>query len=251
MVAKRRYRRQYIERQGIRMAENLSKKQTSPYQQAFGRMKRVSPNLFKMDAGSYNALMGEFARRIRLEEGEMLRERPDIIEAMLETMRRYMKASPSAERPLGENEYRVYVDYTMPLDREILESEFSKKHVSKLFYGNYEWQPHSSCAEIDQTPGERIMLVKHFSRNTTSEANIVEMGKLGYRPATHLEAYAFAKANPELQRQFWIVALGSFTWHDDYHRVALLRGDADRRGLGDYWFEYKWDCFSRFLFVRK
>src|SRR3989344_2635932 len=114
-------------------------------------------------------------------------------------------------KPLGENEYLVHVGYDMPRDKTKLESEFSEGGVSELFYGNYEWENHSSCAEIDQTPGERIMLVKHFDRKSKSEANITEMDKLGYRPATHLEAYAFAKANPEMQRQFWIAALGSST----------------------------------------
>ena len=91
-------------------------------------------------------------------------------------------AGSEVERPLGENEYRVPVSYDMPRDKEKLESEFSKDGVSELFYGNYVWQPHSSCAEIDQTPGERIMLVKHFGRDTTSEANIVEMDKAGLPP---------------------------------------------------------------------
>ncbi|MCI0479541.1 hypothetical protein L0Y59_03270, partial [Candidatus Uhrbacteria bacterium] len=120
-------------------------------------------------------------------------------------------AGSEVERPLAENEYRVPVSYSMPRDKATLESEFSKNGVSDLFTGNDEWQPHSSCVDIDQTPGNRVMLLKHFGRDTTSEANIAEMDKLGYRPATHLEAYAFAKANPELQRQFWIVALGSST----------------------------------------
>jgi hypothetical protein len=155
------------------------------------------------------------------------------------------------ERPLVDGEYRVPVSYSMPRDKATLESEFSKNGVSDLFTGNYEWQPHSSCAEIDQTPGERIMLVKYFGRETTSEANIAEMGKLGYRPATHLEAYAFAKANPELQRQFWIVALGSSTMDGADRYVAVLRSDSDGRVLGNDWFDLEWGSGHRFLFVRK
>jgi len=44
---------------------------------------------------------------------------------------------------------------------------------------------------MDETPGDRIFLVKHFEYMTESEANIAEMDKLGYRPAIHLEAYEF------------------------------------------------------------
>ncbi len=153
------------------------------------------------------------------------------------------------ERPLGEGEYLVPVGYDMPHDKEKLEAEFSKDGVSELFYDNYEWQPHSSCAEIDQTPGNRVMLLKHFGRNTTSEANIAEMDKLGYRPATHLEAYAFSKANPELQRQFWIVALGSSTLLGGGRCVAVLRSDSGRRILVNDWFDYGWLSDYRFLFV--
>ncbi len=160
-------------------------------------------------------------------------------------------ADSEVERPLGENEYLVSVGYDMPHDKEKLEAEFSKGGVSDLYYGNYEWQPHSSCAEINQTPGERIMLVKHFGRKIESEDAIVEMDKLGYRPATHLEAYAFARANPELQRQFWIVALGSSTLLGGGRRVAVLRSGSDERILDLGWFGREWDSDDRFLFVRK
>ena len=161
-------------------------------------------------------------------------------------------AGSEVERSLAENEYLVPVGYGMPRDKAALESEFSKDGISELFTGNYEWQPHSSCADIDQTPGDRVMLLKHFGRNTTSEANIAEMDKLGYRPATHLEAYAFAKANPELQRQFWIVALGSSTLCDDRRNVAVLgSGFSGRRILVDCRFGNEWYSDGRFLFVRK
>ena len=152
-------------------------------------------------------------------------------------------ANDVSDRPLAENEYLVSVDYTMPRDKVTLEAEFSKDGVSDLFYGDFEWQPHSS--------DERIMLLKHFGRNTESEANIAEMDTLGYRPATHLEAYAFAKANPELQRQFWIVALGSSAMRGDLRAVAVLSSVSGRRVLGYVWFDREWRSGRRFLFVRK
>jgi hypothetical protein len=151
----------------------------------------------------------------------------------------------------SENEYLVPVGYNMPRDKTRLEAEFSKDGVSELFYGNYKWQLHSSCAGIDQTPGNRVMLLKYFGRCTMSEANIAEMDKLGYRPATHLEAHAFAKTNPELQRQFWIVALGSSTIDGDNRCVAVLDGASDGRILSNSWFGHEWYSGDRFLFVRK
>jgi hypothetical protein len=139
-------------------------------------------------------------------------------------------AGSEIERPLGENEYLVPVAYDMPRDKEVLESEFGS--ASELFYGNYEWQLHSSCAEIDQTPGNRVMLLKRFSHDTMSEAHIAEMDVLGYRPATHLELYAFAKVNPPKQGHVcvWITALGSFTMYRDPLRYEDELVCADERG---------------------
>lgn len=160
--------------------------------------------------------------------------------------------SSTSELPLTDGEYRVYVDYSMPRDKAALEAEFSVGGVSKLFYGDYKWRLHALCVGVDQTPGERIMLVKRFDRETESEANIAEMDKLGYRPATHLEAYAFARANPELQRQFRIVALGSFAKvHCSRRIAAVLDNGACGRGFGDYDFDDGWVHYTRFLFVRK
>ena len=169
-----------------------------------------------------------------------------------EKWRKIMQQKKSEiERPLGEGEYLVQVDYTMPSDMKTLEAEFSKGGVSDLFYENYEWQPHSSCIDADQTPGNRVMLLKHFGRNSTSEEYIAEMNKLGYRPATHREAHAFAKANPNLQCQFWIMALGSSSVCGDNRCIAVLRSGSGGRLLDGYWFDGKWSSDDRFLFVRK
>jgi hypothetical protein len=162
--------------------------------------------------------------------------------------------SKKAKVALGKDEYLVPVGYDMPRDKATLEAEFSKGGVSDLFYGGYEWQNHSSCAGIDQTPGSpkaTVMLVKQFGRAMTSEAAIAEMDRLGYRPATHLEAYAFAKANPDLQSQFWIVALGSSAVRGGGRYVAMLRGASGGRLLGAYWFDRVWNGLYRFLAVRK
>ncbi len=154
------------------------------------------------------------------------------------------------ERPLGRDEYLVPVGYDMPRDKEKLEAELSKDGVpvTLYLYDDCEWRLHSSCAEIDQAPGNRVMLLKDFGRSAMSEVIIAKMDKRGYRPATHLEACAFAKANPALQHRFSIVALGSSaaSW------VAKLSGDSKRRYFGLEWFGLQWwPSNTRFLFVRK
>lgn len=155
------------------------------------------------------------------------------------------------ERPLVDAVYRVPVSYNMPQNRERLEADFSKDGVSETFFGNFQWQPHSSCAEIDQAPGERTMLLMHFNQVIESEEVISRMNAQGYRPATHLEAYAFAKANPDLQRKYCIIALGSSTRHGDHHVVTVLYGGSDRCLLSDHWVGDGWRSGFRFLAVRK
>lgn len=73
-----------------------------------------------------------------------------------------------------------------------------------------------------------------------------------FRPATARELRAFAKANPDYQRQFPTVALGS-SWvrPGGGRRVLYLGGWSGRRGLGLYWADDGWDSSWRFLAARK
>lgn len=153
-------------------------------------------------------------------------------------------------QPISDNKYLVPVSYAPLPSFAYLKNEFGKNNVSYIFDGR-EWKNHSSCVGIDKTPSDKVFLVKHFGRETESEANIAEMDKLGYRPATHIEAYEFQKKHPELQRQFWIVALGSFALDDGSRYVAVLSGDSGRRILDGSWFGRWWSADRRFLFVRK
>jgi undecaprenyl-diphosphatase len=49
----------------------------------------------------------------------------------------------------------------------------------------------------------------HFNRDISSEDAIAEMDKDGFRPATLAELLALGEAQPELQKQFPIIALSS------------------------------------------
>ncbi len=160
-------------------------------------------------------------------------------------------AGSEADRPFGENEYLVPVNYAPLPSRPELERDFSGENSVSVIFDGRPFQKHASCVGMDETPGDRIFLVEHFGREIESEDAITEMDKQGYRPATHLEAIAFAKAHPEFQRQFWIVALGSFAMDDGNRRVAVLGADGDGRFLSDGWFDRRWHAELRFLFLRK
>ena len=104
---------------------------------------------------------------------------------------------------------------------------------------------------MDETTSDKVFLLKHFVLETQSEGNIAEMDKLGYRPATHAEAYEFQKKQPDLQLKVWIIALGSFAVRGGFRYVTVLDSDSGRRIFGDDWFDFGWLSSRRFLFVRK
>lgn len=155
------------------------------------------------------------------------------------------------EQSFGANEYLVYVDYAPFPSFADLEKEFGAGNISNIF--DKPFLMHVLCEGLDQTPGNRVMRLVWFGRRTGSMSNIVEMDKQGYRPATHLEAYAFWRAHPVLCRPFRIAALGSFAYGKRHrHRyVVVLRGDSDTCVLGPHGFSDDWDAETRFLFVRK
>lgn len=146
-------------------------------------------------------------------------------------------------------EYKVTVTYEPFPSQEKLRKRFN--WVSALYDGR-EFEDHPSCKDIDRTPGERTFVLKHFGKAKRSEQVIEVAENEGCRVATKEEAIAFAAAHPDLQRKFWIVALGSSALHGDGDRcVPVLGGDDGERSLCDYWFDSEWYDAGRFLLVRK
>lgn len=92
----------------------------------------------------------------------------------------------------------------------------------------------------------------HFDRSIGSGDALLELDKMGFRPATLPELLAFGEKYPDVQLQFPIVALGS-VWRGlrGPRRVASLWGDAGRRDLRLDWFENDWNAYCRFAVVRK
>jgi hypothetical protein len=138
------------------------------------------------------------------------------------------------------------VDYTQNLD-------------AMIAAGKYDWK------NTDITP-ERFPIVGkgrvefedtlfHFDCDISSE----EAGKLivaadptnPWELAKIENLLAYGARNPEEQRKFPIIGLGSVAKVFGNRRVACLgRCDAERN-LGLYWFDDDWDAYVRFLAVRK
>ena len=99
---------------------------------------------------------------------------------------------------------------------------------------------------------KREISLFHFSKGMTSREVIAEMDKEGYRPSTIWELLGLGISQPDLQREFTIIALGSTCVLDDGRRVARLYGGVARRYLDLGWLGYyDWSDGCRFIGVRK
>lgn len=127
--------------------------------------------------------------------------------------------------------------------------------ADRIARGEYDWANPEITEEHFPTnvPGEYDAEYKlfHFNRTISSEDAIKEMEREGYRPGTLVELLALGEAQPKLQTQFPIVALGS-VWRNPYgsYLVPALSW-SDGRGLGFLWFGSSWGAGFRFLAVRK
>lgn len=139
--------------------------------------------------------------------------------------------------------FPVVVDYTQTL----------KQMISA---GKYDWANDNITAEHFPINGtgkeENDITLFHFNRSISSNDAIAEMDKAGFRSATIEELLALGASQPELQKQFPIVALGS-VWPSPggIRYVPCLAWDGYRRDLRLDWFESGWDESCRFAAVCK
>jgi hypothetical protein len=128
--------------------------------------------------------------------------------------------------------------------------------TDRIARGRYDWVNSDITEEHFPTsvPADYDVEYKlfHFNHTISSDDAIKEMEKEGFRPGTLVELLALGETNPELQKQFPIVALGS-TWQSPRgHRyVPCLYWGGSGRGLGLRWFGIDWVDVCRFLAVRK
>lgn len=120
--------------------------------------------------------------------------------------------------------------------------------------GNYGWVNSNITEARFPVPGNLVLggetKVFHFDRCISSENAIAEMGS-EWRPANFYELLDYGIKNPDEQRKYPIIALGSVAVIDGYRCVAYLRGSAAERGLNLDRFDFGWLQHCRFLAVRK
>ncbi len=155
---------------------------------------------------------------------------------------------------LREGESLVYVQYDPIWSREeVLLYTPSLTDVSNEFDGNRFERDESACPPIDYTARNCVMLIKQFGLHMYKNEIIHEMKEYGYRPAIHLEAYAFGlwKYNL-LDNEYNTVALGDFVRVRNETYVTVLRGNEKGfRKLIVMREHRRWDAKDRFLFVRE
>lgn len=138
--------------------------------------------------------------------------------------------------------FKVTVDYTLDL-------------AAMIKAGKYDWvNEHISVKNFPikgrGTTEIELMLV-HLDRYATTKEVEAELDKRGLRAATLEELLALGAAQPELQRQFPIVALGSRCVLRRSESVPVLCRSIDERGLDLGYYGDGWNFYYRFLVVRK
>lgn len=139
----------------------------------------------------------------------------------------------------------LVVDYSRPIKDGIKAGKYD-------YINENITEKHFPVSKDEHGRKEQTFTLYHFGNGVESDYAIAQMEKDGKRPATLRELLAFGEANPELQRQFSIIALGS-VWvgrsGDNY--FAYLGSGSDGRGLGLSWYSSGWGDRCRFLAVGK
>lgn len=141
----------------------------------------------------------------------------------------------------------------------VLRINYSRTLNQMIAAGQYDWTNSGINEENFPLPIEmsdqNIELkakLFHFNRSISRDQIIAEMDKAGFRPATLSELLSLGEADPELQRQFPVIALASL-WRGLFgcRFVPYLDVVGSRRKLRLGWLGLAFFVPCRFLAVRK
>lgn len=139
----------------------------------------------------------------------------------------------------------------------ILSVDYSKTLDDMIALGKYDWKNYDLTAKRFSITGEGVQEFEaryfHFNRAISSEdaLRLIKEDDGGWEPAKTEHLLVFGANNPDEQRKFPIVALGSVGEVSGDRLVPYLDGDGSRRNLGLYWFDGGWGACCRVLAVRK
>ncbi len=139
--------------------------------------------------------------------------------------------------------------FMVPVDETI-----SVEEAIKL--GKFDWANDDITSKTfpklkDGKKVDKEVAIFHFNKSISSKDAIAEMDKAGYKPATIQDLLGLSVKEPNLQRKFPIVALGSVCKLCGRRRVAYLSESGSRRRLSLDWFVEDWRARYRFAGVHK
>lgn len=140
----------------------------------------------------------------------------------------------------------IIVDYGMPLERMIAA-------------GNYDWKNSNITAakflvegsDIVQFESEVFRFDRYISSDAAVEAIKADDRHNPWEPAKIEGLLAYEAKNPEEQRKYPIIALGSVARVRGFRYVPGLSRNGAKRGLDLRWWGDAWFGGCRFLGVRK
>jgi hypothetical protein len=117
----------------------------------------------------------------------------------------------------------------------------------------FDWvNPYITEANFPDDKLDGKVEIIHFDKSITSEDATKELDNKGYRPATLRELIKFAIDNPDEQKKYPIVALGSVRRSAGGRRGVSYLGCSDGgRELGLGWWDLGWVSDCRFAAVSK
>lgn len=128
-------------------------------------------------------------------------------------------------------------------------------HADRIKRGNYDWTNSNLTEKKLPVTAEQVgdweWKLFHFNWSISSEEAIRLMKEAGYEPGQIGHILTFGEINPEEQRKYPIIGLGSVAKVNLYRGVPLLWLDGGRRELGLDWFGRDWPDRCRFLGVRR
>ncbi len=120
----------------------------------------------------------------------------------------------------------VHVAYIQPPFKELLRRfDYVHSYFDKCFF------PIERCKDVPLDAREVSFVYVQQDRNGSSDEAFNEMEQKGLRPALYEELLCFAKAYPDEQMKFPIVALGSEVEMNDRYYAAFLDNNGVRPNL--------------------
>lgn len=202
-------------------------------------------------ASYFSCTVGEEQQfRVALHNGgmtaELVREvgnNAELGRVMVEALK---KVREKPEHPFGTH-FTITVDHT-------------KSFAEMVAEGKYDWVHEDITQEhfpVSSKYGARkvgVVVLYLDDNNLTTDEVKEKLDRRGLEPASIVELLAFGAVNPELQREFCVVALGS-SWQSPRSyvlRFPCLDVDGDeRRSLTWCRANRDWDGYYCFLAVRK